>query len=496
MLQSAAWNMAEDRQAENSPAPAGDERARQAIVTKAFYLLRWPLAALAMIVALLWPALWNGFPIVFYDTGGYLDAAMSGILANGRSTLYGLFLRLGIASGFWLNIVVQAVAIAWLIAATLRAHGLGGRPALVLSVTLALAALTSLPWYAAQLMPDVWLPAGTVSLYLLAFRAGAFRPWEKWLLGSVVAFAIAGHMATLVLMVGLVGALLLWRLLTLRWSWPRPALAKPALSVAAGVLLILTANLLIAGKFTFTPGGENFLFGRLVETGIARHYVADHCPDPKLRVCSFAQELPDDGDYWLWGAESPLWRMGGWEEFADEARHIVLDSLQAYPGLHLRAAAGGAAAQFFMLKSGDGISPSTWHTHGILEKFAPRWYPTFLAARQQRTGFDFDRINALHVPVALAAILGLPVIVLLSRGRRVRRSAAALSLFVLITLAGNAMICGVLSSPHDRYQNRLVWLAPLALVVALAGMRRPVLAADGPHFRRSDAQASAAGQEA
>lgn len=449
-----------------------------------------------MIAALLWPALWNGFPIVFYDTGGYLDAAVSGILANGRSTAYGMFLRLGIPASFWPNIIVQAGAIAWLIAVTLRAHGLGGRPHLAASVTLAMAALTSLPWYAAQLMPDVWLPAGAVALYLLAFRAGAFRPWERWLLGFIIAFATAGHMATLAVMGGLLAGLLLWLLVTQRRMWPRPALRNPTMAVVAGVLLILTVNLLSAGRFTFTPGGENFLFGRLVQTGIAKRYLADHCPDQKLRVCSFSDQLPNNGDDWLWDEKSPLWRMGGWEKFAGEARHILLHSVTAYPGLHLRAAATGAVSQFFMLKTGDDITGWAWHTHGILKKFAPKAYPAFQAASQQRTGFDFGAINALHVPVALASILGLPVIVLLSRRRRVRRSAAALSLFVLITLLGNAMVCGVLSNPHDRYQSRLVWLAPLALTVALAGMRRPLLAAQSPHFRRNRTQTSASMQKA
>lgn len=91
--------------------PAGARRSFRpfhASMTRTFRSLRWPLAALAMIAALLWPALWNGFPIVFYDTGGYLDAAVSGILANGRSTVYGMFLRLGISTSFWPNIVVQA----------------------------------------------------------------------------------------------------------------------------------------------------------------------------------------------------------------------------------------------------------------------------------------------------------------------------------------------------------------------------------------------------
>jgi hypothetical protein len=482
-------------QATEPAGPPGDPSVRPAI-TGVIRSMRWPLAALAMIAALIWPALWNGFPIVFYDTGGYLDAAMSGILSNGRSTLYGFFLRLGIPTNFWLNIVVQAGAVAWLIAATLRAHGLGGRPQLALSLTLAMAALTSLPWYAAQLMPDVLLPAGAIAVYLLAFRPGAFRLWEKALLGLIVAFAIAGHMATLALMLAITAALLLWRLLAPRWMWPQPALRYPVLAVGAGVLLILCANLLIAGRFTFTPGGENFLFGRLIETGIAKRYLADHCPDPRLRICSFRNELPDKGDDWLWDIESPLRRIGGWEKFAGEAQHIVLDSLLAYPDLHLRAAVDGAVSQFFLLKSGDDITAWTWHTHGMLETRAPQVFPSFRAARQQRTGFDFSRMNSLHVPVALGAVLSLPIIVLLSRGRRVRRSAGALALFVLLVLAGNAVICGVLSNPHARYQSRLVWLAPLALAAALAGMRRPVLAGQRSQFRRKDAQTSAAEQGA
>ncbi len=102
-------------------------------------------------------------------------------------------------------------------------------------------------------------------------------------------------------------------------------------------------------------------------------------------------------------------------------------------------------------------------------------------------------MNALHVSVALGTILILPVFLL---GGRVRRSAATLSLFVMIALLGNAVICGVLSNPHDRYQSRLVWLAPLSLIIALAGMRRPVLTLESPHFRRNGAPSSATGQEA
>ena len=56
--------------------------------------LTWTFAAAAMIVALLWPALWNGFSIVSDDTGGYLARPFEHTLLFGRSALYGAFLAM------------------------------------------------------------------------------------------------------------------------------------------------------------------------------------------------------------------------------------------------------------------------------------------------------------------------------------------------------------------------------------------------------------------
>jgi hypothetical protein len=43
---------------------------------------------------------------------------------------------------------------------------------------------------------------------------------------------------------------------------------------------------------------------------------------------------------------------------------------------------------------------------------------------------------------------------------------AELCAFVIVALLGNAVICGVLSNPHARYQSRIVWLATLCAIVA------------------------------
>jgi hypothetical protein len=62
--------------------------------------LAWFLAGPAMVLLLMAPDLWNGFPIIFPDTGGYLDRPILGTLGLGRSALYGLFLYAGIPFAF------------------------------------------------------------------------------------------------------------------------------------------------------------------------------------------------------------------------------------------------------------------------------------------------------------------------------------------------------------------------------------------------------------
>jgi hypothetical protein len=40
---------------------------------------------------------------------------------------------------------------------------------------------------------------------------------------------------------------------------------------------------------------------------------------------------------------------------------------------------------------------------------------------------------------------------------------------VFLALVANAAICGIVSSPNDRYQARVVWLANLILVLSMPG---------------------------
>ena len=53
-----------------------------------------------------------------------------------------------------------------------------------------------------------------------------------------------------------------------------------------------------------------------------------------------------------------------------------------------------------------------------------------------------------------------------------KRARAALVLLV-VAVALNAAVCGMLSGPFDRYQARLLWLVPCAALLLDVARRRP-----------------------
>jgi hypothetical protein len=96
-------------------------------------------------------------------------------------------------------------------------------------------------------------------------------------------------------------------------------------------------------------------------------------------------------------------------------------------------------------------------------------------ARQQRGEISFGALNDIHIPIAFAAMLLLVPIMgwaFRARGAASRFHAEAfadmsrLAGVTALSLLGNAAVCGIFANPHDRYGARLVWLAPLVVVLA------------------------------
>src|SRR5260370_25858091 len=147
------------------------------------------------------PALWNGYPLLQWDTGGYLARWYEGFLVPSRSTMFGLSLHFGEDSSFWINLGIQALATLWIVQLTLRVLGMA-QPLRLLAMSLALILTTALPFLASMLLTDIFASLSVLSLFILVLQGERTSAVEKISLFAFTAFAAATHTATLAVLLG------------------------------------------------------------------------------------------------------------------------------------------------------------------------------------------------------------------------------------------------------------------------------------------------------
>ena len=432
----------------------------------------WALCLLFSVAVLLAPALWNGFAIVFFDTGGYVGRVLDMTLAPGRSFFYGLFLwatSLGWWS-FWGPVLAQSLFSLWIIRLTLRVHDLPTGPLTTAIFCGGLGLLTGISWYTSQLMPDALVPLVVLGLWLLGFRWEKLDPSERAGLAALVLLGLLSHMSCMALAIGLIIVILVARIILRGRGWLLSVfILPPAAVVAASLLLMPLLHLALVGKATYTPGGPVFVFGGLVQDGIAQRWLAEHCPVPGIKLCGLQDRIPKTADDFLWGDTSPFQDIGGWSGAADaELGYLVKACIRTYPGAFIWTSLRATGQQMARVETGDGLDEYQPAVRAFFTDLLPRTAGSFNAARQQQGRITqplFDALNTVHVPIVHLSVLGLLIVV--GWGLRARRhDLAGLALFTLVALLGNAFICGALSNPHDRYQSRLVWIATLVVGMA------------------------------
>lgn len=438
-----------------------------------------PPAAVATAAALLLPAIYNGFPLIFPDSGTYLQIALSSAYAIDRSSIYGFFLKPLVGSapgvaGLWIAICVQALlvgAVLWA-AARLLAKDLPGA-AIIAGLTVL---LTSVSLHAGQFMPDAF----TGPTILLGWMAARRDPTASgspllWLAAGAAALMHYTHLP--LLLAAAFAAIGAQMLVGLRWGdGLRRAVA--AVLIAASVAGIqLGLNSVALNRTSIAPAGPLFLFARLHEDGIIQPWLARHCGDdapPKL--CVIAPQLPRSSQVLLWGGpKTPITTLV-WHPADEATRWETIDAMAVAnrgaiaqsPGKFLANSLAGGVRQFGAFAAFDDECPRGCHDRvgGIgytLQREMPVALPALDASRQVTDTMPKAPVRFVTSLVAIAALLMLPFAAWMCWRRR---EADLLTLIAAVAacLAVNALLAGALSDVHERYQSRIVWLAPFAIL--------------------------------
>ena len=443
------------------------------------------LLFVALVAILLWPAAWNGDPLGFPDTTGYygqggqvLDRIEALVLptpspdpgapaaAGGeagapvyaiRSVPFSVMTNAAVRIGGVLGPVLILSAItAWLILFAVR-ELTPGRAALV---ALATAGLTTLPFYTAQIMPDVMAGWLILIVALIAWRPD-IGAWRMTVLLTLAFLSIASHYSHVPLGLALLPALGVALLLRPDRRW------RLALAVQIPLLLALALNVAVGkaagGGVSIAPSRLPILLARTLADGPGREYLTETCPQSGWTLCEIYDEFPDSVQVALWGPNSIPARATDAQRRAisQEEVPLVLAVLRAHPVEQGQALLRNAALQLGLIGIRD-VRLTQLEIEGPIDmemelERVPRSSPVWT-------------IEWVQLAAVAAGTVGLAVA--LWRGGPGVRPAIVL---LLLGLVANAGVCGGLSAPADRYQGRLIWtLVLLGLAFALRRDARAV----------------------
>jgi hypothetical protein len=472
---------------------------------------------------LMWSALLNGRPAVFFDTAFYYSQAqymaealhivpedpalgddltslpdepgepnVSATLDGARSPIYGLFVFGLVKIGtLWLAAAGQAAIVAYTLYVLYRAAARRAGDGLFLVWMAGLCSLTGLPFFTTYIMPDIFggvAAAGALALLIYWDRVSIRN---RVGLACVLVFAMAAHKANLLTTVGV--TVLACTLLGVLGSGLRTVWARGATITAAAVVA------LVLGALAFIPidqrAGEKvhnppFLMARIVADGPGYRYLQYACTHGKpYALCQFADQPDVDSDSILWSPDDGIGMFGVSDyptRLAIERQEIpfVLGALAYDPLGELTAALRNMALQLTMIHVRSPLAdPAIFMRDDYwLQTSLPHLIPDSGECKQW--GRCASRIEpialfVLHDGVTAAALAAtIWLIAFIARPPKVRaalrqslKAGAMLAggettrifnliLFGVLMLVVNAAVCGILSAPVSRYQARMVWLLP------------------------------------
>lgn len=420
------------------------------------------------------PALINGYPFVYSDTGTYIESAFTGYVPFDRPYWYGPFVWAASLDGITLWGV--AVAQALLCSAYMLRIGrlvVPARTERTFLIACAVLALGSgLGWYAARVIPDVFTGIGMLATYSL-LRGGS--GWRRAIDALVILAACWMHTSNL-LILPISGALLLFM-----GRRDRPAaLRQGAMWLAASTTVswggLALANKVVDGEAYVSRGSHVFLMGRMLDTGMLKPYLDEHCSHTQFAICAYKDSLPPNSQAFLWSQSSPLALQGGWAATKDEYGRIVRGSFTEprYLWWHVRGSLASTAEQLCAWEICHAMESQWYRTetsppYMSIRSRLPHEFPRFMGAMQNGGRGELsmkwpDLLYRLSLALSLL-IFGWSVFQRDAIPAEARRFIA----YAITAIIIGAWACASLSVVDTRYLGRDSWLLPLAAILVLSG---------------------------
>jgi len=447
-------------------------KTNSAPVRKGRRLLASVSAVLLATLFFLWPAIYNGFPLLMADSMTYLADGLPVARAlflhqfsdyyGMRSLLYSLVIfPFNWNINPWPVAVFQSLLAAWVLWLVVRSFSTRHAVPRFLALTALLSVFTSIAWYTCFMMPDILGPLAYLAIFLLFFARDSLTRQENAGLFLVAWWGITAHSTHLLLAAALFVLLALFAVFVRRpFRRNVPALGEIAAAIALAVVVPMALHTYLDGKPSLDGQRPPYLTARVIADGPGRWYLESHCATEHWALCAHVKNLPTDPSDFLWGDGSIYDSASEDERQQLEAQDVpfVLATIRAYPRQQFLQSASNFRQQLRAFGLYD-FDSSEW-TLTQFNETIPASRASYLRGREAHDALPLDALTDIQfwtIVLSLAIIAGLTPLL----WRRHSRGLPGLALVVFSMVVLNAFLTGVLSIVDERYQCRVIWLIPL-----------------------------------
>lgn len=436
------------------------------------------MAFIVALAAINFPALLNGYPMLYSDSGTYIVAGFIHYVPVDRPYFYSWFVR---HSSLWFSLwlVLLAQSLILLYAARMAVRYIlqlknSFIPACLLLAGLGL--LTGLSHNHSQIMADVFSPIALLAFATLVAGKNIPSKHRFWLV-VVLLFSISVHSSHLLIFSLLAVGLFVLRLIFKKkpfFTDRNKTHKRLVFWSIASWLVICLFNYWLGVGFQPSRTGNVFLVARCIETGAAKVYLDHKCPDAPADLCAAKDNLSPLAVDFLWEFNnSPLYDSAcvakGWGECwieKDATYGKTVKGILAYGpsrNVLIEKCAADSWRQLGLFDLGY-LTPMAENSpvYSGIKDFFGREMPQYQNAVQYTETLHFETQSTIQRWVVYASLLLLLVLGIVFYRNPAYNSPFAFAIVVFIGCIVNGVVCASFSGVVDRYMARMIWLLPMA----------------------------------
>ena len=409
--------------------------------------------------ALMLVGFYNGYPLMEGDSGAYIANAFEPALLRDRLPFYGTFIRVtSLWTSVWFTLFWQCFILAWVLLKFCQVFfgkTMSFRQGLF--AIICISAFTCLPFVSAYIMPDIFsaILIVTVMLFLISEND---KKYIQYLYGLIIFIAVLIHNSHFLILAifSFIGFFI--ALLKKYKAVTRKCIVMISMSVSVWIV-VCSMHYFSGYGFIFSRGSHVFMVTRLAESGVLSTYLEDSCKSKNLKICAYQDNIPTFSWDFLWGAESPFYKTGGWDSNKVEYNIIIHDvfTTPKYIKMFAIKCVSATCKELTQIYIGP-VMPNSGKGSGDYKAVQTNFSDESReldGSKQSNRGLNVDFFNELDFIVFLFSVLW---ILFYFPQLQNKKELPFIFGYLFMFLVVNAFVTTTFSTILSRYQFRVFWL--------------------------------------